>query len=159
MVDKSKTKSQLLEEIKELRQQVAEHKRAETQLRKLFLAVEQSPTSIVITDLDGAIEYVNPQFSKLTGYTSDDVRGKSPNILKSGYTTDEEYALMWKTIKSGKEWRGEFRNKKKNGDYYWEAASISPVFDQAMNITHFVAVKEDITERKQAVGELHACFR
>jgi PAS domain S-box-containing protein len=128
---------------------ITERKRGEEELRKLSLAVEQSPTSIVITDIHGKIEYVNPKFTQVTGYTMEEVRGKNPNILKSGETSNEEYKNMWETISAGKAWRGEFRNKKKNGEFFWEMASISPVKNQENVIVNFVAVKEDITERKQ----------
>lgn len=123
---------------------------AEETLRKLSRAVEQSPSSVVITDLSGRIEYVNPKFTALTGYTLDEVRGRNPNILKSGETPDSEYANLWRTITAGGEWRGEFHNVKKNGELYWELASISPIKDAAGRITHFLAVKEDITARKEA---------
>jgi PAS domain S-box-containing protein len=131
-------------------------KRTLDENRKLSLAVEQSPSSIVITDLDGNIEYVNPRFSAITGYTREDVIGKNPRILKSGETTPEEYRKLWETISNGKEWRGEFHNKKKNGEYYWELASISPVKNEQNILTHFVAVKEDITSRKKVETELQA---
>ena len=113
-------------------------------------AVEQCPALIVITDTAGAIQYVNPKFSQLTGYAVEEAIGQNPRILKSGETSPEEYQRLWETIAAGKEWRGEFHNKKKNGDLYWELASISPVVDGAGRITHYVAVKEDITERKRA---------
>ncbi len=142
-----------------LRHNAAERKRAEENVRKLTRAVEQSPTSIVITDITGTIEYVNPKFTQLTGYTSEQVIGKNPRILKSGETPPEEYKRLWQTIKSGGTWRGEFHNKKKNGELYWESASISPVFDAVGAITHFVAVKEDITQRKQAEAEMERQYR
>jgi len=129
---------------------ITERKEAEEQLRKLSLAVEQSPASIVITDTHGIIEYVNPKFTQVTGYTLDEARGKKPNILKSGETSPEEYKRLWETITTGNDWRGEFHNKKKNGELFWEIASISPVKNANNVITNFVAVKEDITERKRA---------
>lgn len=132
---------------------ISDRKRAENELRTLSRAVKQSPASIVITDTAGAIEYVNPGFEQLTGYSFEEVKGKNPRVLKSGTTTPEEYKRLWDTITSGGEWRGEFRNKKKNGDIYWESASISPVTDEAGVITHFLAVKEDITGLKQADRE------
>lgn len=131
-------------------QAVTERKRAEESLRKLSHAVEQSPASVIITDTAGRIEYVNPKFTQLTGYTLDEVLGQNPSLLKSGHTPPEEYKQLWETVASGGEWRGEFLNKKKNGELYWEMASISPVRDAKGTITHFVAVKEDITERKRA---------
>jgi len=135
---------------RELSNDISANKRIAEQLRKLSLAVQQNPVSIIITDSDGTIEYVNPKFSQLTGYEPDEVIGKNPRILKSGNTSEEEYKLLWNTIKSGKDWHGEFQNRKKNGDSYTESASISPIADENGIITHFVATKEDITEKKQA---------
>jgi len=129
---------------------ITERKRAEEALRKLSRAVEQSPASIVITDTTGAIEYVNPKFVQLTGYSFEEAVGKNPRILKSGETTAQEYTQLWNIITSKGEWRGEFHNLKKSGELYWESAVISPITDQHGTITHFLAVKEDITERKQA---------
>jgi PAS domain S-box-containing protein len=135
---------------RELPNDISTNKRIAEQLRKLSLAVHQNPVSIVITDADGNIEYVNPKFSKLTGYEPHEVIGKNPRLLKSGNTSDEDYKVLWKTIKSGNEWRGEFQNCKKNGEIYTESASISPIADENGIITHFVATKEDITEKKHA---------
>lgn len=133
---------------------ITERKAAEQKLRELSEVVRQSPVSIVITNLQGEIEYVNPKFERLTGYTLDDVRGMNPRFLKSGDKSATEYADLWRTIKSGREWHGELHNKKKNGDLYWEYASILPLVDEAGHITHFLAVKEDITERKRVDQEL-----
>jgi len=116
-------------------------------------ATEQSPASVIVTDVEGNIEYVNPKFTQITGYSLDEVCGRNARILKSGHTPPEEYERLWKTITSGGSWRGEFVNKKKNGEPYWEAASISPVVDAAGRITHFVGVKEDITDRKRSEEE------
>ncbi len=121
---------------------------AEEQVRKLTRAVEQSPVSVVITDTEGHIEYVNPKFTGLTGYTADEVLGKNPRLLKSGEQPREFYEQLWTTILAGREWHGEFHNRKKNGELFWELSSISPVRDREGNVTHFVAVKEDVTERK-----------
>jgi PAS domain S-box-containing protein len=129
-------------------------KRAEEELRKLSSAVKQSSASIIITDILGNIEYVNPKFTEFTGYTLDEVKGKSPSIMKSGETPPEVYSELWTTISNGKEWRGEFLNKKKNGELFWESASISPIRDADGKITHFLAVKEDITENKRIQKEL-----
>lgn len=129
---------------------ITERKRMEDSLRKFARAVEQSGDAVVITDLQGRIEYVNPKFCEVTGYTQEEAIGKNPRILKSGHTSQEEYAALWNTILSGKEWYGEFLNRRKDGSTYWESASISPIIDDAGRITHFVAVKVDITERKQA---------
>jgi two-component system sensor histidine kinase UhpB len=133
---------------------VTERKIAEVKIRQLSKAVEQSPVSIVITDTTGAIEYVNPKFVELTGYSFDEAIGKNPSILKSGYTSDEEYKKLWKTITRGLTWHGELRNKKKNGDLYWESATISPIINEQGKITHFLAVKEDITDRKKSEAEI-----
>ncbi len=133
---------------------VTERKRIEEELRKLSNAVKQSPVSIVITDIKGNVEYVNPKFTQLTGYTLDEVIGKNPRILKSGKTSASEYKRLWDTITSGREWRGEFCNKKKNGELYWDYASISPIRNAEGVITHFLAVKEDITERKHFEAQL-----
>ncbi|MDH4100935.1 MAG: PAS domain S-box protein, partial [Nitrospirota bacterium] len=132
---------------------ISREKLAESQLNVLSTAIEQSPTSIVITDAAGNIDYVNPKFTRLTGYSFDEARGQNPRILKSGAQPSEVYEELWKTIASGEVWRGEFCNKKKNGDLYWERVVISPVKDQAGTITHFLAVKEDITELKKSEGE------
>jgi PAS domain S-box-containing protein len=129
-------------------------RKAEEQLRKLSRAVEQSPSSIVITDLAGDIEYVNPKFTQVTGYTSDEVMGQNPRILKSGVMSQEEYKHLWDTITAGQEWRGEFHNKRKDGTLFWEMASISPVVDVNGVVTHFVGIKEDITKRKHTEAEL-----
>ena len=122
----------------------------EIHLRQLILATEYSPASIVVTNRDGLIEYVNPKFTHLTGYTMDEVLGKNPRVLKSGETSDEIYQNLWQTISYGKEWRGIFTNKKKNGELYHEEAVITPVFCATGKICHFVAVKEDITHRVKA---------
>ncbi len=129
-------------------------RQAEEQLHKLSCAVEQSPALVVITDVQGHIEYVNPKFSQITGYTFEEVVGKTPRILKSDETPSAEYKQLWETITSGGEWRGEFHNRKKNGELYWELASISSIRNAAGVITHFLAIKEDITERKQLAEQL-----
>ena len=129
-------------------------KQSEEQLRKLSYAVEQSPVSIVITNIQGDIEYVNPKFCSMTGYTLEEVRGKNPRFLKSGQVPAETYKQLWNTVISGREWHGELHNKKKNGELYWEFASVSPIKNKNGMVTHFLAVKEDITERKKAEFEL-----
>ena len=129
---------------------VTQQRRIEQQLRQLSRAVEQSPASIVITDPQGRIEYVNPRFTEVTGYSLEEVRGQNPRILKSGETPPEEYARLWRTITAGGEWRGEFHNRKKNGELFWESAVICPIKDETGRITHFLGVKEDITARKAA---------
>jgi two-component system sensor histidine kinase/response regulator len=126
----------------------------EEHIRKLKSAIEQSPVSVVITDLDGKIEYVNPYFTEVTGYSQEEAIGGNPNVLKSGEHDKEFYKNMWDTIKSGKTWEGELVNTKKNGEKYWESASISPVIDDNGNIINFIAVKNDITEKKKYEREL-----
>jgi PAS domain S-box-containing protein len=133
---------------------ISEQKCNEEKLRTLIRAVEQNPISIVITNSDGFIEYVNPKFTEITGYSYEEVFGKNPNILKSGNKPKEEYETLWDTILAGKTWYGEFYNKKKNGELYWESASISPIVNDQGEITNFVAVKEDITEKKKILEEL-----
>jgi PAS domain S-box-containing protein len=138
---------------------ITERRHAEQELRKLYRAVMQSPASIIITDTKGAIEYVNPKFTETTGYLATEVLGKSPGMLKSGQTPPEVYQGMWDAITGGQPWHGEFINRKKSGEYYYEAASVAPVTDLDGMITHFVAVLEDVTERKKAeqeVGRLNA---
>ena len=138
---------------------VTERRQAEEQVRKLSRAVDQSPVSIVITDPAGLIEYVNPKFTKVTGYEPQDVLGQNPRVLKGGHTSDEDYRRLWETIAQGHEWRGEFHNRKKNGELYWESASISPILDADGRTTHFLAVKEDITERKRLEEELRQALK
>ncbi|MEI7730157.1 MAG: PAS domain S-box protein [Verrucomicrobiota bacterium] len=132
---------------------VTVHRQTEEKLRQLFRATEQSPATIVITDVAGAIEYVNPKFSSVTGYSSKEALGKNPRILKSGVQGKEFYLEMWQTLTAGKEWRGEFHNRKKDGTIYWESASISPLRNEVGQITHYIAVKEDISLRKQLEEE------
>lgn len=133
---------------------VIEHHRMEARYRGLSQAVEQSPASVVITDTKGNIEYVNSRFEEVTGYSAHEVLGKNPKILKSGETKAEEYAQMWKTLRAGDEWRCEFHNLRKNGEMFVEAASISPIRGKDGAITNYVAVKEDITERKVMESQL-----
>jgi len=129
---------------------ITERRKTEDELRKISQAVEQSPASVVITDLDGTIEYVNPKFTEITGYNFDEAIGQNPRVLKSGKQDAEYYSNLWKTISSGKEWKGEFHNKRKDGELFWESATISPIVDEAGKATHYIAIKEDITYRKQA---------
>jgi PAS domain S-box-containing protein len=134
---------------------VTEIKKAQQELQKLTTAVEQSPSIILLTDTAGIVEYVNPRFTLITGYTLEEIQKKNPRILKSGEMSDEVYADMWKTIKSGKVWKGEFRNRKKNGELYWEGASVGPVFDSNGNIINFMKLSQDITDKKQLEKELY----
>ncbi len=136
--------------------EISERKHTEEQIRKLSRVVEQCPNIVVITDSEGNIEYTNPKFTEVTGYTSDEALKQNPRILKSGKTPPGTFDELWKTIKSGKEWRGEFCNKKKNGELFFESAYISPLKDENDVIVNFVASKEDITERKKAEMRLRA---
>ncbi|MGA9527851.1 MAG: PAS domain S-box protein [Terriglobales bacterium] len=133
---------------------VTQRKGDEDALRQLSMAVEQSPVSVVITNPQGIISYVNRKFTNLTGYSADEVLGRNPRMLNSGRVSSDVYRTLWSNIKQGHEWQGEFCNKKKNGEIYWEAATITPITNLRGEITHFLAVKEDITERKQAGKKL-----
>ena len=133
---------------------ITERKLAENQLHKLNTAIEQSPAIVVITDPEGNIEFVNPMFTLVTGYTVDEVKGKNPRILKSGLMPESLYTELWKTILSGNVWHGELQNKKKNGELYWDQAVISAILNKEGVITNFVAVKLDITEQKSVLTEL-----
>lgn len=133
---------------------ISEKKKAEEQVRKLSRAVEQIPLTVVITNLEGNIEYANPYTYQTTGYTQDELLGKNPKILKSGETSLEEYQQLWGNITHGKEWKGIFHNRKKDGTMYWEQATIGPILNDEGEITHYIAIKEDITERKRIQDEL-----
>ncbi len=135
---------------------ITERKRNEDTLQQLSMAVEQSPVSVVITDPQGDITYVNRKFTDCTGYSLEEVAGKNPRILNSGHTSRDLYQTLWATIKQGREWHGEFCNKKKNGEIYWEAATITPITNAKGAIVHFLAVKEDITERRRAEEALNS---
>ena len=128
---------------------ITERKNIEDRLRQLSVAVEQSPVSVVVTDLSGSIEYVNARFTEATGYSATDVMGQNPRILKSGLTSKETYEEMWTYLSSGRTWQGEIVNRRKNGEHYWEDVQIAPVKNPMGVVTHYVAVKSDITERKQ----------
>ncbi len=127
-----------------------ERKQAEEANTRLSRAIEQADETIVITDVEGAIQYVNPAFEKVTGYTVKEAIGQNPRILKSGKHDDAFYKSMWKTLTSGKEWHGEIINKKKDGTLFTENATISPVVDSQGKIVNYIAAKNDITERKKA---------
>ena len=135
---------------------------ARKRLRILSLAVDQNPSSIVIVDREGIILYANAKCLEITGYTLEEVAGKTPRIFKSGETPEEVYRELWAGICAGHEWRGEFHNRRKDGSLYWESATISPIRDEAGRITHFVGIKEDVTRRKEleaALAESEARFR
>jgi len=133
---------------------ITARKQAEEMLKKVTAAIENSKVSVVITNSNGNIEYANPYFTQLSGYTPVEYIGKNPRVLKSGYHTTAFYSEFWNTIKSGKTWEGEFYNRKKDGTYYWENAIISPVLNDQNKITHYVAIKTDITLAKQMIEEL-----
>jgi len=133
---------------------ITERVRSEEQLLKLSQAVMQNPVSVVITDLSGTIEFVNPRFTKITGYEPCEAIGKNPCVLKSGQTSPEVYRNMWATISSGRIWTGELYNQSKNGDFFWEKATISPIRNSAGVITHYMAFKEEITEHKRLEAQL-----
>ena len=133
----------------------AERETLADRIRKLSLAVEQSPESVAITDLDGCIEYVNEAFLRNTGYTRDELIGQNPRILQSGKTPHETHVGLWRALVAGEVWKGELYNKRKDGSEYTELAIISPIRDAAGVITHYVGVKEDITAKKQAEERIH----
>ncbi len=133
---------------------VTEKKLALDRIKLLGKAIEQSPVSVLITDMDGNIEYANPRFAETSGYSILEVIGKNPRFLNSGHQPKEFYEKLWNTIKTGEIWRGELINKKKDGSLYWERIIISPVQNQSGEIRHFVAVKEEITDLKKMIHDL-----
>jgi len=133
---------------------ITEFKEAEEQIFKLSISIEQSPSTIVITDINGNIEYVNPKFTEITGYSAEEAIGQNPRILKSGKTPNEVYKQMWDTISTGKVWRGELLNQKKNGELFWEWVTLTTIKNEEDEITNYVAIKEDISLRKQMEAEL-----
>ena len=134
--------------------EIEKQKKVEKELRLFKLVAEQSPVSIVITNADVNIDFANSNFYKLTGYTANETLGKNPRILQSGEHEKVFYYNLWETLKRGERWQGEFLNKKKNGELYWERASISPIIDNNAKTTHYVAIKEDITKDKENKQEL-----
>ena len=134
---------------------ITDRKKTHERLHQLSTAVEQSPSILVITDTRGTIEYVNPKFTEVTGYTAVEALGRDPSILNSEQQPSEFYQELWKTIQAGKEWHGDFCNRKKNGDLYWESASISAIKNPEGQITHFLKVSEDVTIRKHAEEQIH----
>ena len=133
---------------------MTEHKHYEKEILKLSQAVEQNPVSILITDADGNIEYVNKKFVQMTGFTLKEVINKNPRILQSGFTSRKLYDDLWEAISQGRIWQGEFQNKKKDGSYYWHLMILSPLRDGEGRIVNYLAVQQDITERKVLEGEL-----
>ncbi|MDA8412702.1 MAG: PAS domain S-box protein [Desulfobacteraceae bacterium] len=135
-------------------QDITERRQAEESLRILSQAVVQSPTAIVITDPSGTIEYVNPRFTELTGYSAEEAVGRNPRIISSGHTPAEVYRELWETILAGDKWQGELYNRKKNGELYWERAMIAPIFGGDGEIAHFIAIKEDISDQRALENQL-----
>jgi two-component system, NtrC family, sensor kinase len=133
---------------------ITSRRRNEEMLRTLSTVVEQSPVAVVITDPGGKISYINRKFTETTGYSLEEALGKNPRILNSGYSPREMYVTLWQTVLAGKEWQGEFRNQKKNGEVFWESAVISPIVDESGKITHLVGMKQDITEQRAMESEL-----
>lgn len=135
---------------------ITKRKKDEEEIKKLSIAVEQSPSVIAIASKQGKFEYVNSKFSQLTGYSKEEIIGQRPSILKSGKTKNKTYKILWKTILKGKEWRGEFINKKKNGELFFEAAAISPIINSKGEITNFIKIAEDITVRKKLEEKINS---
>lgn len=131
-------------------QDITERKRAEGEIRKLSLAIEQSPSVVIITDPEGQILYVNPRFTEVTGYTREEVLGRNPRFLKSGHTNSEAYEELWRVILEGEVWRGELLNRKKDHAHYWAAVAMASIRDQQGETSGYVAVQEDVTLRKEA---------
>jgi len=137
---------------------MTERRVMETELRKLSHALEQSQNVVIITDTNGNIEFVNPKFAEVTGYAQQEVIGKNTRFLKSGEQTEETYSQLWATIKEGGTWRGEFHNRKKNGELFWQRTTISAIRDKYGKIIHFLAINEDITKEKELAQELQKAF-
>lgn len=133
---------------------LTERRRSEQQLLKLSHAVEQSPVSIVITDREGRIEFVNPAFSRVSGYQADEVIGKALSLMRSGNTPEAVYRNLWRSIGSGSVWEGTLQNRRKNGEVFWERVTISPIRAPGGDISHYLAIKEDVTERNRLEEQL-----
>jgi len=138
---------------------VTSSREREARLRQLSRATEQSPSAVIITDTRGRIEYVNPAFTAITGYSAEDVVGRNPRLLKSGQQSDAFYAEMWATILAGREWRGELRNRAKDGEQYWAFLTIAPLLDEDGAVTHFVGVQQDLTARRETERQLEDARR
>jgi len=146
----------LIESMSYLAGLAIERKQSEEKIRTLFQAIEQSPVSVMITDTDAKIEYVNPAFEEITGYHANEVRGKNPRFLQSGKTPQKSYEALWQALSRGKTWQGEFLNRKKSGETFWEKAHIAPVLDESGHTRHYLALKEDISlQKKQEAQLLH----
>ncbi|HBY52061.1 MAG TPA: hypothetical protein DEH15_06330 [Marinilabiliales bacterium] len=128
---------------------ITRQRQTEQKLIQLSKGIEQSPASIIITDTKGNIEYANPKLTEITGYTFEEIAGQNPRIFQSGYTTEAEYEILWKTIREGNEYRNEIQNRKRNGELFWESVLISPIRNESGEIVNFLAIKEDISDRKK----------
>ena len=150
---------QLEHHVQRIAEDLLQIRAAAVTTKKLSRAIEQSPAIVVITNTRGVIEYVNPQFTTVTGYAAAEAIGRTPAILKSGLTPDGVYATLWSTLLAGQQWRGALLNRKKNGDLFWEETRISPLMDEHGCLTHFIAIKEDVTERRRAEEALRLLKR
>ncbi|MCB9076382.1 MAG: PAS domain S-box protein [Anaerolineaceae bacterium] len=166
MDNNHKSKEQLMQEAQMLRRQLnllmannAEHQKTEAAHRRLIRAIEHTAEAVIITDPQGTIEYVNPSFERMTGYSSTDVLGQNPRILKSGWHDASFYRTLWQTILAGQVWQGRLINRRKFGEIYYEEMTIAPVFNPAGEVVNFVAIKRDITERVQAEEARQREFR
>ncbi len=148
------TINELIKENSDLKNELNQKLKIEDDFEKLLTAINQSQSSIVITDISGNIEFVNPAFTELTGYSFEEAIGKNPSILRTDYHSNDFYKELWLLIKSGKTWHGEFLNRNKYNELFWEQAIISPVKNKNNEITHFIAIKENITKRKEAEQHL-----
>ncbi len=135
---------------------ITDSRRREQRFRQISLALEQSPNLVLITDRSGRVDYVNPKFVEVTGYLAEEIIGNNPRMLNSGRNDPALFRKLWETILAGREWRGELLNKKKSGDLYWARLTISPLREEGGEITHFVAVTEDVTQEKKAAAALEA---
>ncbi len=158
VVDPVRNMSSVMEDLEasnhRLQAEIAEHRQTDGKLRELSQAVEQSPASVVITDLEGVILYVNPSFTEVSGFSAAEAMGRKPSILKSGKQSTEFYRLLWDTLRAGRTWRGDFENRRKDGSVFWEHAVLSPIFDSQGRMIRFLAVKQDITERRKTEEQM-----
>ncbi len=154
LLEREHLRKQVLLQRDQLEAEVREHEKTQALLRRLSVAIEQSPASVVITDLDARIQYVNPRFTAVTGFSPQEAIGQNARILQSGQTAKEVYPELWAKVTAGEVWQGELLNKRKNGELYWEECQIAPVRDASGSVTNYVAVKADITERKKAEEKL-----
>ena len=154
LIEREHLRRQVMTQRDQLMAEVARHMQTQASLQRLTVAIEQSAASVVITDLEASIEYVNPHFTAVTGFSADEVMGKNPRLLQSGLTPAEVYLQLWTQVTAGGVWKGELINRRKSGEIYWEECQIAPVKDAAGVATHYVAVKTDISERKRSEAKL-----